>query len=60
MKDNLNAKVYIKEGKENYTNLFVEFKDKEGNNITLLVKPICKEKKTLAKLMYKIKVALGE
>lgn len=54
-KENKNAKVYATKSKDGkYTNLYVEFDD-----IKILVKPICKDKKTLAKLMYKIAVVLG-
>lgn len=54
-KEKLNAVVTATKSKDKkYTNLFVEFDD-----IRILVKPIVKDKRTLAKLMYKISCALG-
>lgn len=59
MKDKMNAYVRC-EQKDKYTNLYVSFKDKEGKDIDLLVMPVCRDKKSLAKLMYKIRMALSE
>lgn len=58
MKKN-NAIVYAEESGK-YTNLYVTFLDKNGSEIKLLVRPVTKDKKSLAKLMYKIRIALGE
>ena len=52
-----NALVWC-ESNGRFTNLFVEFNDKEGSKIKILVKPISKDNKSLAKLMYKISKAL--
>lgn len=48
------------EKKGMYFNLYIDIPTKEGENITLLVKPLCKDNKQLSKLLYKVYKTLGE
>lgn len=52
-----NATLVVKENGK-FINLYVSFKGKNGEMIDFPVNPVAKDKKTLAKLLYKIKMNL--